>query len=328
MKIKITIWFLLLYTTVFAQQPLKLTVAQQGTADFRTIQEAVYAVRDHFEQPVQIFVRNGVYREKLIIPAWKRYIHIVGESKEETIIQYDDFSGKDNPDKTKGLDKINTYLSYTVLVQGNDTRLENLTIENTAGPVGQAVALHLEADRVAVKNCNVSGWQDTFYLAKDGTRNYVEDCYISGSTDFIFGAATAFFKNCVIESRSNSYITAASTTQQSTFGFIFQDCKLITKDKAVTKVYLGRPWRPYAKTVFIRCELGEHITAKGWDSWNGDKMFPDKYKTATYIEMANYGAGAADLSGRVAWSRQWRKYNNKDYALQKVFGDWDPLKNQ
>src|ERR1044072_1384476 len=161
-----------------------------------------------------------------------------------------------------------TFNSYTVLVQGNDFYADNLTIQNTAGRVGQAVALHVEGDRATIKNCRLLGNQDTLYLATESSRQYYQDCYIEGTTDFIFGEATVVFQNCTIKSLINSYITAAATRPNQQFGFVFFNCKLIA-DTSATKVYLGRPWRPFAKTVFINCELGSHIVPEGWNPWKG-----------------------------------------------------------
>src|SRR5690606_18434869 len=174
----------------------ELTVALDGSGDFKTIQEAINKVRDHAEKRVIILIKPGIYKEKVVIPAFKRNITLKGLDKENTIISYNDFSGK----PFRGIDvtgdpKFSTYTSYTLLIQANDCSVENLTIENTAGKVGQAVALHTEGDRIAIKNCRILGNQDTLYLAKAGTRNYFENCFINGTTDFIFGAATAYFEN-------------------------------------------------------------------------------------------------------------------------------------
>lgn len=303
----------------------ELTVAQDGSGDFKTIQEAINKVRDHAEMRVTINIKPGTYNEKVVIPSFKRNITLKGLDKEKTIISYDDYSGK----SFRGIDvtgntKFSTYTSYTLLVQGNDCSVENLTIENTAGKVGQAVALHTEGDRVAVKNCSILGNQDTLYLAKGGTRNYFENCYINGTTDFIFGAATAYFYNCTIESLTNSYITAASTYQQDAYGFVFVDCKLTAKDATVNQVFLGRPWRPYAQTVFINTEMGSHILPEGWNPWKGDKNFPDKEKTVFYAEYASKGAGGAAISKRISWSHQLKKSDLKKYDLGKVLNGWNP----
>lgn len=303
----------------------ELTVAQDGSGNFKTIQEAINNVRDHAEIRVTITIKPGIYNEKVVIPFFKRNISLKGLDKEKTVISYNDYSGK----PFRGIDitgntKFSTYTSYTLLVQGNDCSVENLTIENTAGKVGQAVALHTEGDRVVVKNCSILGNQDTLYLAKGGTRNYFENCYINGTTDFIFGAATAYFYNCIIESLSNSYITAASTTQQDKYGFVFVDCKLTAKDDTVNQVFLGRPWRPYAQTVFINTEMGSQIVSEGWNPWKGDKNFPDKEKTVFYAEYGSKGAGARDISKRVSWSHQLKKSNLKKYELIKVLNGWNP----
>jgi pectinesterase len=300
-------------------------VAQDGTGDFKTIQEAVSAVRDHMQVRYTIVVKAGTYREKLVIPAWKKNIAIIGESKEKTIITNADYSGKAFPTKDfTGNPKYSTYTSYTVLVQGNDCVLENLTIENAAGAVGQAVALTVEADRFAARNCAFLGNQDTLYTSKDG-KNYFESCLIVGTTDFIFGEATVVFNKCTIKSLSNSYITAASTTKEQLFGYVFLDCSLIAAPEA-KKVYLGRPWRPYAKTVFIRCTLGEHIVPEGWNPWAGDPLFGDKTKTAFYAEYKNIGVGAA-TTARVPWSKQLTAKQAKAYTLKNIFGGWIPIFN-
>ena len=309
--------------------PSSLIVAQDGTGNYKTIQEAVNSVRDLGIKRVTIHIKPGIYREKLIIPTWKTSISLIGENKETTIITNDDYSGKSYPagKDLYGTSKFSTYTSYTVLVQGNDFIAENLTIENTAGRVGQAVALHIEGDRSIIRNCRILGAQDTLYTATAESRQYYDACYIEGTTDFIFGEATAVFQSCTIKSLVNSYITAAATSQQQQFGYIFFDCKLIA-DSAADKVYLGRPWRPFAKTVFIRTDMGSHIVPEGWNPWKGDLMFPDKEKTAFYAEYASKGDGASGKA-RVAWSKQLTTKETKRYTLQNIFAGqvkWNPLK--
>ncbi len=262
------------------------------------------------------------------MPSWKTSISLVGESRDSTIITGNDYSGKPVPGGKDGLgrDKFSTYTSYTLLVEGNDFIAENLTIENTAGRVGQAVALHVEADRVIIKNCRILGNQDTLYAARESSRQYYQDCYIEGTTDFIFGEATAVFKHCMIKSLVNSYITAAATTQRQPFGYVLIECQLIA-DTAVQKVYLGRPWRPYAKTVLIHCELGAHILPEGWNPWKGDAMFPDKEKTTFYAEYESRGPGA-NPSARLSWSRQLSTREVHQYTLSNILGGrdgWVPI---
>jgi pectinesterase len=323
LKVQWCLFFVLFFGMVVAQ-PVTYTdsfrVAADGSGDFKTIQEAINAVRDLSQKQVKIFIKNGVYREKLVIPSWKTNISLVGEHRDSTLITNNDYSGKPY---TSGLDafgrdKYTTYNSYTVLVQGNDFRAENLTIENSSGRVGQAVALHVEGDRAQVKNCKLLGNQDTLYTGTEGSRQYYSNCLIQGTTDFIFGEATAVFDGCVIRSLSNSYITAASTRPGMKYGYVFMHCKLVA-DTAARKVFLGRPWRPYAKTVFLYSEMGDHIVPQGWDNWRN----PENEKTVLYAEYKNTGPGARTES-RVKWSRQLSRKEAKKYTLKNIFGGWEP----
>ncbi len=310
-----------------APRPKELTVAQDGSGNYKTIQEAVNAVRDLGQWRVTIHIKKGIYHEKLVIPGWKTKISLVGESAENTIITNSDYSGKAVPGGKDafGNAKMSTYTSYTVLVQGNDFMAENLTIENAAGRVGQAVALHVEGDRCVIRKCRLLGNQDTLYAATGNSRQLYEDCYIEGTTDFLFGEATVVFNRCIIKSLLNSYITAAATPQGQAYGFVLLNCKLIA-DSAANKVFLGRPWRPYAKTVFINTEMGSHIVPQGWNPWKGDAMFPDKEKTTYYTEYQNFGPGAK-AGKRVSWSKQLTAREAKQYTIKNILSgkdNWQP----
>ncbi len=322
---KIILYFIcsLLLHKAFTQAityPTSFKIAKDGSGNFKTIQEAIFAVRDLSQQKVTIYIKNGVYKEKIVIPSWKTNIVLLGESRDSTIITYDDFAGKrlSVRDEFLKTDSIRTYTSYTVLVEGNDCSIENITIKNTAGRVGQAVALHVEGDRFVAKNCGLLANQDTLYTATENSRQYYKDCYIEGTTDFIFGEATVVFQSCIIKSLVNSYITAASTRPTQKFGFIFFDCKLIA-DTAAKKVYLGRPWRPYSKTVYIRTEMSNHILKGGWDNWKN----PENEKTVLYAEYKSYGEGA-NTSNRVKWSKQLSVKELKKYTLPVIFSGWIP----
>jgi len=309
--------------------PSEITVDKSGNGDYKTIQEAINSIRDFGEKEVKILVKNGTYREKVTIPSWKTKINLVGESKENTIITFDDFSGKPIPSGKDafGLEKLSTYTSYTLLVQANDVSLENLTIINASGRVGQAVALHVEGDRFVSKNCSISGNQDTLFTATANSRQFYSNCFIEGTTDFIFGKATVVFENCTIKSLTSSYITAAATSANQKFGFVFINCKLIAVE-GVDKVYLGRPWRPFAKTVFITSDLGKHIVPEGWNPWKGDAMFPDKEKTAFYAEYKNTGQGATPKN-RVVWAKQLTAKEAKLYSIENILkgtDNWNPSK--
>ena len=234
--------------------PDTLFVARDGTGEFRTINEAVEVCRAFMEYHKVIFVKKGVYKEKLIIPSWLTNIEICGEDAEQTIITYDDHAniqipkiGREATGETQGM---GTFRTYTVKVEGQDITFKNITIENNAAKLGQAVALHTEGDRLRFIGCRFLGNQDTIYTGVGNTRCFFDHCYIEGTTDFIFGPSTCWFEQCTILSKVNSYITAASTPKDVKYGYIFNRCKLIAAEGA-DKVFLGRPWRPYAYTLFM-----------------------------------------------------------------------------
>ncbi|HET8655564.1 MAG TPA: pectinesterase family protein [Longimicrobiaceae bacterium] len=283
-------------------------VAKDGTGDFTTIQAAVDAVRDYTPIPRTIFIKNGVYHEKLLIPSWKTGITLVGESVDSTIIDYDDYSGKGD---------VNTFTSYTARISGDDIHVYNVTFRNSAGPVGQALALFVEGDRVVFHNCRFLGNQDTIFAAGEGARQYFVDSYIEGTTDFIFGPATAYFENCEIHSRANSYVTAASTPTGVPYGFVFVGSRL-TADPGVTQVYLGRPWRDHARTVFLNSWMGPHIRPEGWSNWSR----PETERTAFYAEYGDTGPGAG-RAGRVAWSKELTAAEAARYTKENVLCDGD-----
>ena len=283
-------------------------VDQNGNGKFKTIQEAINASRAFPYERITILVKNGIYKEKVKIHSWNPKITLVGESREGTIITYDDYFNK------IGLGRNSTFYTYTMLVEGNDFIGKNLTIQNTSGEVGQAVALNVNADRTMFINCSFLGNQDTLYTSGEGTKNYFSNCYVEGTTDFIFGDATVLFDNCEIYSKKDSYITAASTPQDATFGYVFKNCKL-TAAEGVSQVYLGRPWRIYAKTVFINCEMAKHIRTEGWENWSK----PEAEKTAFYAEYNCSGIGFQPQK-RVSWSRQLTKKESEKYTTEAVLG--------
>ena len=290
-----------------------IVVSRDGTGNFRTLQEAIESARAFMDYTVTIYVKNGVYKEKVIVPSWVENIDIIGEDRDKTIITYDDHAN---------INKMGTFRTYTVKVEGSDITFKNLTIENNAAQLGQAVALHTEGDRLKFINCRILGNQDTIYTGAKFTRLYFKDCYIDGTTDFIFGPSTALFENCMIHSKRNSYVTAASTPKEAKYGYVFKHCKL-TAEPGVDKVYLGRPWRPYAYTLFIECELGKHIVPAGWHNW--DKQSNEE--TARYMEYKNTGEGA-NVSERVAWSKQLTKKEAEAVTVDAIFGtqsNWNPI---
>lgn len=287
------------------------TVAKDGSGDYTKIQDAIDAMRVYPLAVITLYIKNGVYNEKIELPANNTDVTFIGESVENTIISYDDYSGKEY---SKG--KHTTFTSFTAKISGNRFLAENITFKNAAGPVGQALALYVDADKAVFRNCRFLGHQDTIFASGEDARQLFYNCYIEGTTDFIFGPATAVFQNCTVFAKSNSYITAANTTRGKKYGFVFLDCK-IQVDTAVKKLYLGRPWRAYAKTVFIRCELPAQIVPEGWHNWGN----PENEKTVFYAEYNNYGAGAS-IDKRVIWSKQLKKSRLKDYTIDKILNDY------
>ena len=287
----------------------QITVDRKGTGDFTSLQEAINTVRAFDpDGGTVILVKNGVYHEKIMIPDWICNLKILGESRENTLITYNDHAK---------INDMGTFRTYTMQIRGNDIQLENLTLENAAEPLAQAVALHTEGDRLIFRNCRFLGNQDTQYLAGEGNRLYFQNCYIEGTTDFIFGGATAWFEACEIHCKRDSYITAASTPQNITYGFVFDKCK-ITAAGDVTSVYLGRPWRPFAMTVFMNCELPKEIHPAGWENWRN----PENEKTARYAEYNNRGEGVI-TTGRVKWAKVLNKKEAKKITRANVLKDFD-----
>lgn len=299
-----------------------ITVARDGSGEFRNIGDAIEVCRAFMEYKKVIFVKNGVYKEKIVVPSWLTNIEIVGEDRDKTIITYDDHANIPIPGTTHAM---GTFRTYTVKVEGTNITFRNITIENNAPKLGQAVALHTEGDRLVFVNCRILGNQDTIYTGMPSTRMYFLNCFINGTTDFIFGPSTAWFENCELQSRANSYVTAASTPKDQAFGYVFDHCRL-TAEPGVTKVYLGRPWRAYAYTLFMHCDMGSHIVPAGWRNWT-DYHDPAKEGTVRYCEYDNHGEGAAK-GARVEWSHQLTKKEAARVTLQNVFGDtsWIPAK--
>ena len=297
--------------------PDTIVVARDGTGQFRNIADAIEVCRAFMDYHKVIYIKKGIYKEKLIIPQWVQNIELCGESRDETIITYDDHANILYPETGKGM---GTFRTFTVKVEANHITFKNLTIENNAARLGQAVALHTQGDCLKFINCRFLGHQDTIYTGMEGTRLYFDHCYIEGTTDFIFGPSTAWFQQCAIHCKANSYITAASTPKHIPFGYVFNQCTITAADN-VTKVYLGRPWRDYGYTLFMHCTLPSQIRQEGWHHWQKERE-----QTARYLEFENTGDGAA-IDKRVTWSHQLSKKEAKEITLEKVFQrneEWHP----
>jgi len=312
---KIIILSILLIEFFNAIAQTKIIVAKDGSGKYSTVQEALNHIPLNNKNPLIIYVKNGFYKEKLHLDSSKNFVTITGEDEFKTILSYDDHTGT----VTGNNDVINTMTSHSFIIKADNFTARNITIQNDAGySAGQAVGLESDGDKEQFYNCRIIGNQDILLTNSPRSRQYYEDCYIEGTTDFIFGSATVLFEHCHIHSKKNSHITAASTPQDHQFGYVFDDC-ILTGDTYLHSVSLGRPWRRYASVTYIHCYLGEHIKPEGWSNWNQT----DNYKTTRYSEYQNYGPGA-QISNRVEWSRQLTDAEVKKYTIENVLSGWQP----
>lgn len=315
MKHVIIFLFCLFGSALYGQQTkYDIVVDRNGTGHFRNIQQAIDSVRAFNPSgTVTIFIKKGFYKEKLIIPTQCCNVHLIGEDRDKTIINWDDHAN---------INKMGTFRTYTLKICGNDITLENLTVENSAAQLGQAVALHVEGDRVVFVNCRFLGNQDTIYTGRENMRQYFHHCYIEGTTDFIFGPSTAWFEACEIVCKRNSYITAASTPQNIRYGYIFNQCNVQFADSTVTDEYLGRPWRAYAMVLFMNCRLPKGIKEVGWHNWGKE----ENEKSARYMEYNNSGPGAI-TAARAPWIKILTAKEAAEYTIVNVmkgYDNWNP----
>lgn len=310
------IFLMLTGSFVNAQQKFDFTVAADGSGDFKTVQDAINAVPEMRATRTVIYIKPGIYKEKLTLPANKTNVSFIGDDAKTTILTYSDYAQA----KNRFGENIGTSGSSSFFVYGDGFTAENITFENSAGPVGQAVAVRIDGDKVTFRNCRFLGFQDTLYPHGDRSRQYYKNCYIEGTVDYIFGFSTCLFEDCELYCKKSGYITAASTPEEAKFGFVFRNCK-VTGDAEDGLFYLGRPWRPYAKVVFLECELPGIINSKGWHNWGKES----NEKTAFYAEYKCKGEGAT-VDGRVKWSKQLSEREARKYTREAILGDWDPDK--
>lgn len=296
-------------------QPTELLVAADGSGQFKTVQEAVMAVPNGTrDKPVVIRIKPGIYRELIYIQHEKRFFHFAGEDAARTVLTFGLHANM------IGLDgkPIGTFRTPSTVIDADDFTAENITFENSAGPVGQALAIRVDGDRVVFRNCRFLGWQDTIFVNRG--RHYFENCYIAGHVDFIFGGSTAYFERCHIHCLKNGYITAASTPDNHPHGFVFSNCKITGEPNA--KTYLGRPWRGYSSVVFLNSDMSEVVRPEGWHNWS----LPEREKTSRYAEYNNTGPGA-NPKMRVRWPRQLSPGEARLLTAEKVLAGsdgWNP----
>lgn len=324
--------FLMLFAvkSIFAQY--NKTVSKDGTGDYLTVQAAIDAAPTGLTAPYRIFIKNGTYKEVVNVPSNKPFIQLVGESVANTIITFDNYSGKAMP----GGGTYGTSTSATVTVNATDFSAVNITFENTTGESPQALAINVNNDRASFKNCRFLGGQDTLLANNNGLRQYYLNCYIDGTVDFIFGNARAVFDYCVIYPKDRSvnggsYITAANTKSPEPYGFVFRNCE-ITASTGNTLYVLGRPWqndtntadasKSRNQTVFINTKMGASVNPVGWAIW-------DAGTNTSYINYAEYNSQNPDgtplnVSSRISWSKQLNATEAAEYSNANLFAGWDP----
>jgi len=295
----------------------RVVVALDGSGDFRSVQAALDAIPPGDGRTYEVHIRNGVYSEVVTVDARKHRVRLIGEDAERTVLRYDNHAGTRLPNG----DTLNTWTCASTFIYGDDFHAENIPFRNDAGfTAGQAVALRVEGNRASFRHCRMIGFQDVLFLSGSGVKHYFRDCYIEGTTDFIFGASTAWFQDCHIHSRKNSHVTAASTNSIIPYGFVFRNCRL-TADSTIDKVSLGRPWTPTASVTYLDCWMDRHIIPEGWNNWRN----PANEATARYAEYRSRGPGGLP-ERRVAWARQLSPEEAAAYTLERVLGNWDPEK--
>lgn len=294
----------------------EIVVAQDGSGQFTNLQAAIMSVPMGFAtNPVVIRIKPGTYREVIYIQREKRFFHLIGEDAEKTVLTYNLNANLTGPDGKP----IGTFRTPSVQIDAEDFTAENLTFENSAGPVGQALAIRVDGDRAVFRNCRFLGWQDTILVNRG--RHYFENCYIEGHVDFIFGGATCYFERCEIHGLRDGYITAASTPDTNQHGYVFANCEITGADKV--KTYLGRPWRDFAAVAFLNTKMSEVVRPEGWHNWGR----PEREQTTRYAEFGSTGAGAND-GKRVNWAKRLSATEAKEYTVEAVLrGDdgWNPL---
>jgi pectin methylesterase-like acyl-CoA thioesterase len=328
MNIKNSLFTILLSS--LAALPLKaqvfnLVVAKDGSGNYTTIQKAINKVTNSSSTRTLIFIKNGTYNEKVDVPATKTNVSLVGENVDSVIITYNDYSGKTT--------SISTATSYTLAAEAVGFYAENLTIKNSSGDVGQAVALLTSGDQQAYKNCKIYGFQDTYYALKG--RQYNLNCYVEGATDFIFGNSTSVFDSCTINCVSGGqYISAPSDAQLISYtsskdtiyhGLLFNKSSITANsDVDASSYYLGRTWAVPGSSIYKNCTLGSHINSVGWYDWNGTKGRYGEYKSV------DSNGSLVDVSGRADWSVQLSdEYATNYYNLDSFFCKskvvWNPI---
>ncbi|MGH9353299.1 MAG: pectinesterase family protein [Terriglobia bacterium] len=295
---------------------IRVVVAADGSGDFKTVQQAVDHAPPEGAGRLIIAIKPGTYHERVTVPRDRPRVTFLGLGRNPaaTVITYNMSAAAAG----------GTFFSSTVDVEGAQFEASNMTFENTFGRGSQAVALAIHSDRAVFRKCRFIGWQDTLYAASG--RQYYKNCFIEGAVDFIFGNAAAVFDHCEIHSVGDGYIAAESrTTPDGATGYVFYHCKL-TGENTVKGVYLGRPWRPYSRVVYIDCWMGSHIRPEGWNNWRN----PANEKTAWFAEFGSKGPGAKP-GARARWAHSLTAAEAKAFypaAFLRGGDGWDPAQER
>jgi len=284
-----------------------VVVSQDGKGDFKTIQQAIDHAPLYGDDRLVIEIRPGTYHERVMVPQDRPRVTFLGQDAASTVITY----------SMSATAAGGTFFSSVVHIEANEFEAENITFENSYGVGSQAVAISVQSDKSVFRKCRFLGWQDTVYANRG--RQYYKDCYIAGHVDFIFGNATAVFDHCEIHSLGAGYITAQSrVTPDGTSGYVFYRCDL-TGENTGKGVFLGRPWRPYARVVYLDCTIGAHIRPEGWDNWRS----AENEKTAFYAEYGSKGPGAENAK-RVPWVHTLTAEQAKGFEPEVFLPGWKP----
>ncbi|MFJ8933138.1 pectinesterase family protein [Streptomyces sp. NPDC102364] len=307
-----------------------LTVAADGSAQYKTVQAAVDAVPANNTARVDIQVAPGTYRGTVTVPANKPHVTIAGtgSSRKSTVLVEGHAAGSKKPDgSTYG-----TSGSATVTVLAADTQLRNLSVNNDydeskdTSIAAQAVALRTSADKVFLDSVITSGDQDTLLLDGAGKRVYMKNSYVVGNVDFIFGGATAVIDQSVItlkkrwDGTSAGYVMAPSTAAGKKG--LLVNRTTISGDVSAGSFHLGRNWHaggdasldPMATV--RNSTLGAAIKAKPWTDMGGFSWKDDRF-----AEYKNTGDGAGSASA------DRPQLSDAQAAQQEVadwLGDWTP----
>ena len=331
---RLLIVLLVAFLPFYANAQYDKIVAADGSGDYTTISAAILAAPFNPAIPFKIFIKNGIYKEKVTIN--RTFITLVGESAANVIIRWDDYYLK--------VPNLQPKSTATVTINANDVVMMNITVENRSGDTmdgPQALALNVNRDRCVFKNCRFIGGQDTVCTDRNGTRQYFRDCYIDGNTDFIYGGSTTLFDNCIIYGRdridrgSGGYLTAANTPVGQAYGYVFRNC-IIPNNNGFTTYVLGRPWgndsgtatasKANNKTAFINTTMAQSIKTVGWSVW-------DSGTNTSLISYAEYNSQnidgqPVDINGRVSWSQQLTSAEASAFTTANILtntsGAWDP----